>query len=115
MIVKQHATPYRANARNEGDTRVSQSENGQRGVGGRDRVDGHRYRRGVTRPPFVRFMALTLRYDYSRGYCVLLPTLVSDALHASRIMSALRDAACNAARSFRASTHCRHRVLPGFY
>jgi len=44
MIVKQHATPYRANARNEGDTRVSQSENGQRGVGGRDRVDGHRYR-----------------------------------------------------------------------
>lgn len=28
----------------------------------------------VIRPPFVHFMGLTLRYDYSRGYCVLLPS-----------------------------------------
>lgn len=35
----------------------------------------------VTRPPFVHFIGLTLRYDYSRGYCVLLPTLVLNTLH----------------------------------
>lgn len=54
---------------------------------GRGRERGRRIRvdtARVTRPPFVHFMGLTLRYDYSRGYCVLLPSLASDALHASR-------------------------------
>lgn len=58
-----HRNPRTAQDRAEGSGR------------GRVRVvDYHRrYATGVTRPPFVHFMGLTLRYDYSRGYCVLLP------------------------------------------
>lgn len=79
-----------ANALNERDTRVSQSENikgGEGGGGGGGDKGGNESvsdTARVTRPSFVHFMGLTLRYDYSRGCWVLLPSLASDAPHASR-------------------------------
>lgn len=66
-----------ANGRNEGDTRVSRAiPRPDREGSGKTRphsddsiaVDDRR----VARSSFVQFMGSTSRYDYSRGYCVLL-------------------------------------------